>query len=192
MKIRAMKKEDKTFVAPLIRSAIEDLSELFTQSEAIDIIDSRLERLIEAQETRFSHVYGLVCEIDGKVAGAGLAYLAGEMRRLTFNSIAIIESEGITFDLQVKRDLLCSREANEDEFYIDNLAVYPDFQNRGIGGLLLDAFEQKAKAEGHDKLSILADLENPRARELYLRRGYEEDCIMKVLGHEYHHLVKYI
>jgi ribosomal protein S18 acetylase RimI-like enzyme len=187
-----MKKEDKTKVAPLIHLAIEDLADIFTQSSKEEVIHLRLEYLIEAQETRFSAEYGLVCEIEGQVVGAGFAYLGSVMKGLTSNSVHTLKQKGVSYaSLDIER-LLGSREANDDEFYIDNLAVYSNYQSRGIGKSMLEAFEKRAKVLAYNKVSILADVKNQKAKELYSLRGYKETGLVKVLGHEYHHLVKLI
>lgn len=59
------------------------------------------------------------------------------------------------------------------EAEILNLAVRPDLQGRGGGGVLLDALlNQAAEAEVHD-LHLEVRVSNASARALYARRGFE-------------------
>jgi len=53
---------------------------------------------------------------------------------------------------------------------LDMLMVHPDFRGRGIGGLLLQAFEA-----GRDtpKFYVTTNLTNHRMQRLLLRRGYK-------------------
>ena len=190
MKIRNMQDKDAKAVSPLIKMAIEDLANVFTQSSQEEEIGTRLESLITTNQTRFSSQFGLVCEENENILGAGFAYMGGQMQELTRRSIIHIESLGIKVDPKDKSDLLASEEANEDEFYIDNLAVIEEKRGLGIGTLLLDAFEDLARANGRTKISILADTNNPKAKALYLSRGYVETGIRKVLHHSYYHLLK--
>ncbi|MFZ5908660.1 MAG: GNAT family N-acetyltransferase [Chloroflexota bacterium] len=63
-------------------------------------------------------------------------------------------------------------ETYRDEYYLANMAVFPNFQGRGIGSALLSCAEQKAKEAGLRKCSLIVDLENPAAQRLYERFGY--------------------
>jgi ribosomal protein S18 acetylase RimI-like enzyme len=64
-------------------------------------------------------------------------------------------------------------ETYRDEYYLANMAVFPDFQGRGIGSGLLAHAESKARDAGLKKCSLIVDTENPSARRLYERFGYQ-------------------
>ncbi len=55
---------------------------------------------------------------------------------------------------------------------IDGLAVDRDMRGAGIGSLLLQAVEDHARQSGHRQLQLDVVDTNPRARELYERRGF--------------------
>ncbi len=63
-------------------------------------------------------------------------------------------------------------ETYRDEYYLANMAVFPNFQGRGIGSALLSRAEQKAKEAGLRKCSLIVDLENYAAQRWYDRFGY--------------------
>lgn len=68
----------------------------------------------------------------------------------------------------------------EAEHHVAQLGVsiHPDHRGEGIGSLLLEAALTKARAEGVVKrIEISSYATNPRARELWMRHGFEiEGC----------------
>jgi GNAT superfamily N-acetyltransferase len=51
-------------------------------------------------------------------------------------------------------------------------SVHPDFRSRGIGRLVLMEAEARARLRGCLAVEMAVDDDNPRARDLYLRKGY--------------------
>lgn len=64
--------------------------------------------------------------------------------------------------------------------YFYSLRVMDMFQGEGVGSRLLEAAEQIAATYGYQWATIAAAKDNPRARELYERRGYR--AYMEDLG----------
>jgi ribosomal protein S18 acetylase RimI-like enzyme len=56
--------------------------------------------------------------------------------------------------------------------YINQLAVEPEFQNRGIAGLLLDHLEQRARDEGAPDIGLDTAEKAKHLIDFYKRRGY--------------------
>ena len=54
-----------------------------------------------------------------------------------------------------------------------SIGVVTDFRSRGVGGALLDALLERARAEGFDALSLSVERDNPAIR-LYERHGFEK------------------
>jgi ribosomal protein S18 acetylase RimI-like enzyme len=82
------------------------------------------------------------------------------------------------------------REAHEDEYYLDSVAVHSEYQGRGIGTELLRWFERTAVESGHHKIMLLVDEENLPAQQLYVKLGYIEDGKVEVSGHYFNRMVK--
>ena len=57
------------------------------------------------------------------------------------------------------------------DFYIQHIAVDPDCRGDGIGSLLMDASEERARAHGLNRLSLDVSAGNVNARRFYERRG---------------------
>ena len=61
--------------------------------------------------------------------------------------------------------------SEDDEFYVWALAVSDGFRGEGIGTVLMDSAEDRARARGSTRLSLDADAKNEGARRFYERRG---------------------
>ena len=90
-------------------------------------------------------------------------------------------------------------EAFPGEFYTANLAVDPAWQGRGVGAALLKHAERLAKEKGLAVCSLNVDLDNPRAKALYERQGYQTTRTvhtpsMRARYHSggYEHMVKHL
>ncbi|MET0080903.1 MAG: GNAT family N-acetyltransferase, partial [Candidatus Thiodiazotropha lotti] len=59
----------------------------------------------------------------------------------------------------------------EGDFYVQGLAIEPEFRGAGIGSLLMKDIENQAKASGSNRLSLDVSAKNDGARRLYKRFG---------------------
>ncbi|MDP9357363.1 MAG: GNAT family N-acetyltransferase [Chloroflexota bacterium] len=57
---------------------------------------------------------------------------------------------------------------------LEDIAVHPNRQSRGIGSRLMAAAERLTAARGYDRIGLGVALSNVRARALYERRGYRD------------------
>jgi ribosomal protein S18 acetylase RimI-like enzyme len=62
----------------------------------------------------------------------------------------------------------------DDALYIDNIAVHPEHQKRGIGDLLLSFAEEKARAMNLTKLSLMTNEKMESNQAYYRKHGYVE------------------
>jgi ribosomal protein S18 acetylase RimI-like enzyme len=57
-------------------------------------------------------------------------------------------------------------------FYVNTLAIYPTARNRGLGTVLLDAAERKARKARCTSMLLEVAEENDAARRFYVRHGF--------------------
>jgi ribosomal protein S18 acetylase RimI-like enzyme len=57
--------------------------------------------------------------------------------------------------------------------YLSRMIVKPDFQNRGIGGIILDYLVEAAKQLGYKEIALGVNKDNIRARHLYTKKGFD-------------------
>lgn len=64
--------------------------------------------------------------------------------------------------------------AEDDNWYIDNIAVRPDVQGEGVGKTLLDAAEAAARRNGCGELRLYTNEAMTDNLDYYPRRGFIE------------------
>ena len=124
----------------------------------------------------FSYRHALFLGEEGEIKGMALGYSFEEKRRerlLTgFSIISYLllygERKRVSFLLRV----FPLGEIKQGEFYLSNLAVYPEYQAQGLGKKLLGEVEKKAKKAGANYLVLDVDKENGIAISFYKRLGY--------------------
>jgi ribosomal protein S18 acetylase RimI-like enzyme len=115
----------------------------------------RLQHFFREAGNRFSYQLIQVAEQRSEVVGLVLSFGGREEERL---------NAAIGWQLE--------REAQEDEWYVDALAVFTDWGRRGIGTRLLQAAEQQARHHRYPKIALNVARENERALSLYQRLQY--------------------
>lgn len=84
------------------------------------------------------------------------------------------------------------RESDNDEIYIDSLAVDSNHRGSGIAKHLVQAVITEATARGVSKVGLLADVTKPHLGKFYRNIGFMETKRMRYLNDEYEKLVYYI
>ncbi len=60
----------------------------------------------------------------------------------------------------------------DGDFYLQSIAVDKALRVAGVGSILLDSFEEQARANGSTRLSLDVSPDNEVARRFYERRGW--------------------
>ena len=61
---------------------------------------------------------------------------------------------------------------------INHLFVLPGFQGRGVGAMLIEAVVKEADTKGLGELHVSTERENIKARRLYAKYGFTEECLL--------------
>ena len=111
----------------------------------------------------FSFRNATIAEHDGAAAGALIGYEIGRKAE------PIAEDTPALFvPLQELENLAL------DTWYVNVLAVLPEFRGIGLGGKLLDLADKFGAAAGRAGMSVIVHDTNTGARRLYERHGYHE------------------
>lgn len=183
--LRNAKKEDAAGVLPLMMDAIGSIAYSLTGEDSPQEAMAVLEEFYCREGNRLSYENVTVLEKEGRVAAFMLAYHGSRAEALDRPLKARLEARG-----KPSAAIVC--EAGQDEFYLDSLAVHPDFRGQGLGTLLLEEFGRQAAEEGWRRLSLLVEEHNGGARKLYERLGYRPEDALMVAGHRYDRMVKKI
>lgn len=184
--IRSARPQDGIHVVPLIFSAYGDIAYTLTgETEPKQAMDVLL-FFFEQRGNRLSFENTIVFEALGRPVGFALFYHGSQTEKLDKPfADRLIELTG-------NPDVRITKEAKDDEFYLDALAVDPGFRRKGIGKALMEAFEAEAARRGNDHVALIVEQANEAAKRLYQSQGYGTDGELEVSGHLYDHMIKRI
>ncbi|MCG3710784.1 GNAT family N-acetyltransferase [Aliarcobacter butzleri] len=183
--VKQANKNSITNISTLIYDAIHDIANTLTGENEDKKILETLDYYIKMDVCRLSYNNIYTYETNNQIVGLLLAYNSNDVEKLDSPMIEHLKRKNIFLDSFEK-------ECFEDEFYIDTVSVSPMFQGRGIAKELFSFAEQKAKELDFGKLSLLVDFENPKAKALYERLGFQDNEILKVSGSNFYHMIKEI
>ncbi|GHO42411.1 GNAT family N-acetyltransferase [Ktedonospora formicarum] len=116
---------------------------------------TRLQDFFRQNTNRFSYQHIQVAEQNSEVVGVILSF-GGRTE----------------VDLNTAIGNWLEREALDDEWYIDALAVFQNWGRQGIGACLLHSAERQALQHHYSKIALHVAQENTAALDLYTRLGY--------------------
>ena len=172
---RPAKRSDDELAARLIYLSMEKLADYLFGHVQLSI-EEIFAGLFARDDNRFSWRNTDVAEWNGVPAGVLVSFPGSELPRLELAiGLGLLRLCGVWDVLRLALRAISiagSIETRKDEYHIANLAVLPDYQNRGIGSALLGFAEEKARSTGIHKCSLIVNLGNPAAQRLYERIGY--------------------
>jgi ribosomal protein S18 acetylase RimI-like enzyme len=127
----------------------------------------------------FGYTHHRVAELDGEVVGIA-AHFSGEKAlpflltgmRAVFGVYGPWHGAGV-----VRRALQIEKIVQPPKgklHYIAHVGVAPELRGRGIGAQLMRHLLDEGRALGRTVAALDVSVENPRARELYLRLGFHD------------------
>jgi ribosomal protein S18 acetylase RimI-like enzyme len=166
MLIRKAKPKESKTIAPLILLAMGDIAFRFIRENSSEKAISLLEKLISKRGNQYSFENCFVAEAEGKIVAAALVYDGGRLQELREPVAKVIK-------LMFNRDFNPENETEAGEYYIDCVAVEPERQGSGIGSKILKFLIDEYVYKRNETLGLLVDKENPNAKKLYLKLGFE-------------------
>lgn len=134
-------------------------------------------------DSQYSYKNALVAELDGKPAGSIIGYDGARLHELRkplyelmvakFGSVRPVEDE-----------------TSAGEFYVDSIAVLPEYRGRGVGRALLADVCRRAFENGFCKVGLLVDVANPKAEAMYASLGFRRVNPTTFLGLDMWHMQK--
>ena len=202
-KIRPALPADAAATAPLIALSMAGFGEAVLGLNDRPRLLRALEHFFRLPGSRFSHDCSFMAEMDGQVVGVLVAFPYAEMNARNLRmagqfpgAYALSEMVKIVW---LSLPMLRLPEVQRGEFYTANLAVDPTWQGHGVGAALLNHAERLAADNGLAVCSLNVDLDNPRAKALYQRQGYQTTRTiatpaLKASHHSrgYEHMVKHL
>lgn len=174
LKFRRAVADDAAVVARIIVMAF---GEELTRRLCGDLGEALFEELVRRDDTQYSYRNVLVCEADGEMVGAVCGYDGAKLQELRAPVMDTIRRRLGSVPEMVD-------ETSAGEFYLDTLGVLPHAQGRGLGAELIRRMRDEAFTEGHERVTLLVDEDNPAAERLYERLGFSRCGEIDLLGHK--------
>lgn len=183
--------ESKTII---VRKAVREDAAVIAEAVAMAIGDERalrnycgeeymavLTEIARHEATQYSWQYALIAEVDGAAAGAIVGYDGTMLHTLREGTFATLRN-------CIGRTPTIVDETSAGEYYLDSVAVLPQFRGMGIGRALVSAFCDNAFAQGHSCVGLIVDYENPDAERLYTSLGFRRVGTRPFFNHQMWHL----
>lgn len=160
--------------APLIGEAIvaavgENVVRAFAGAKYADDVKTLFARLAAREDTQYSYLNTLkAVNEDGNVMGVIVGYDGAELHRLRK---PFIEEAEALLDRDLKGNI--GEECLPDEFYLDSMAVFPEFRRQGVARALMCAMIECA-SRNNKPLGLLCSKHNDKARKLYESLGFRQ------------------
>ena len=177
--MRAARPEDAPTIACAVVMAIGD--EVGLCNYCGDDYIRVLTEIASREATQYSWQYAQVAEVDGVVAGAIVGYDGAQLYALRDGTFRAI------FDC-IGRTPQVVDETAPGEYYLDSVAVLPEFRGMGVGRALVSAFCDRAFAKGHSCVGLIVDYGNPNAEKLYTSLGFRRVGTRPFFTHHMWHL----
>lgn len=184
IQLRSATTNDAQTAAQLIYMTMGTMADYLMGHDTAEEATQFISRLFQKRKNRHSHQYAELAIIDGKIAGLLLTYSGKTMKSLQLPMVTTI------FDAHKFPDamrffyrsipLMNIKEAEKDEQFINNVAVFSSFQGHGVGKFLMGLAEQRAKEAGLNKCALTVEVKNGRAVRLYEHLGYQIMDTVKV------------
>ena len=184
IKMRSATVDDAEASAQLIYMTMGTMADYLMGHDEAEKAKQIISRLFQKRNNRYSNQYTELAIIDGEIAGLLLSYSGKVMNSLRLpmatNILDVYEFPDALRFFHRSLPLMTMKEAEADEYFINNVAVFSKFQGHGIGKLLMNLAEQKMKEFELNKCALTVDIENVRAVKLYKHLGYRIIDTVKV------------
>lgn len=177
--VRAATREDAATIAQAVAMAIGDEATLHDYCG--DDYLTVLTEVARSEATQYSWQNALIAEVEGLVAGAIVGYDGADLSTLREGTFTILHK-------RIGHTPTIADETEEGEYYLDSIAVLPEFRGRGVAHSLIVAFCDKAFIAGHQRVGLIVDNDNHKAEKLYSSLGFERVGTKIFFGHQMWHL----
>lgn len=130
--------------------------------------------LAKAQFTDIPEMLGIERAVYGGQTPWDSAAFASELRRETDRLYLVLRRHD-----RLLAFIGCTFSETKSDAHITNIAVVPDYQNRGLGHFLIAVMIKKARQLELNQVSLEVRLSNVRAQKLYQDLGFKKAGIKK-------------
>lgn len=138
-----------------------------------------LKKLFIEKGNQFSYKFTNFIFYDEKITGMVLSYSYDEKKKIELNTgYFLIKIMKLNF-LKIIPNLLKSYNVlgkiDKEDYYISNIAIYPEYRKIGLGSKLLNFIENLAKNRKLKKIVLEVEKENENAINVYENFGFKKE-----------------
>lgn len=162
--------DDAQFVAWTVLTAL-DMSE-----DELSIV----EKSCADAKSMYSWRNSLIAKINGESIGCLISYDGADYRNLrkyTWSKLWGGYDSGYIDNI--------AEETKAGEYYLDSMAILPQYRNHDIGKVLMTEAIAEAKQKGFTRFTLIVDVSKPNLKLYYESIGFEEFGEMEFFGHQY-------
>lgn len=181
MIIRKATPEDSDAIAIYLLLAMEEIVYTFIGERNPEKASAFMRHFTAKANNQYSYQNCWVAEEEGKVVGAANVYDGGRLHELRQPVLEYIRNH-------YHEDFEPEDETGSGEYYLDTIGVNPGHHGRGIGSQLLQFVVEEYVTRQSRTLGLLVDEDNPKAKRLYTRLGFNPVGKKVLLGKLMEHL----
>lgn len=167
MLIRKAKSEEADILATHLLLAMEDIVYHFIGEKSKEKALLFLRSLIQEKNNQYSYEHCWVLEADSILVATALVYDGALLKTLRKPVVQKIKS-------LFGRELNPGDETAAGEYYIDCIGVDPLHQGKGYGYAMLHFLIKEYVLQLKQTLGLLVEKDNVKAKQLYLKLGFEQ------------------
>ena len=183
--IRNATNSDTPFIARVVLAGIDMLEiEAELPDEQQPIFDQLVD-ICRMDDTLYNYRNTRIAEVEGgRIVGALIGYDGGRYAAMRAKTFGLVQQY---FGMDLGQNAM---ETGEGEFYLDSMAILPEFRGQEIGKRLMRDRMEWAKNNGFAAVTLLVDKDKPRLRKYYESIGFRFKEAMFVFGAWYDKLEK--
>ena len=177
--------DDASFIARVVLAGIDMLDLDATLPDEQRGIYEHLIEICRMCDTLYSYCNTRIAEADGKRVGALVAYDGARYARMREKTFGLVKQIS---GMDLSRNAM---ETGPGEFYLDSMAIFPEYRGVGIGRMLMRDRVDFTLNKGFSKVTLLVDKDKPHLQKYYESEGFAFVGEMFVFGSWYNKLEKY-
>lgn len=193
VELRKARSSDAAFIADAVMAAMgydvfspDALSSGNTPFGTLSAVRDALVKVCAKEDTLYSWKNTCIAVYCGKVAGALVSY----------DGAIYKETASRTFSLMARllntEEARPGEETRPGEYYLDSLAVHPEYRGHSIGSILMRNALDEAEALGYNRVTLIVDKHKPYLHSLYCSLGFADEAEVTFFGEPYIRMVQEI
>ncbi|MBJ7881671.1 GNAT family N-acetyltransferase [Gelidibacter salicanalis] len=181
MIIRKANITDTVCIANYLLLAMEDIIFEFIGQHNSETARRFLLHFVQTEDNQYSYKNCFLAEENNQVIAAINIYDGAKLKQLRAPIVQYI-------NIHFSKNFNPEDETQAGEYYIDSFGVNPAHQGNGIGTIMLKHVINIYVRQRKQTIGLLVDEDNPNARRLYLKLGFQPVGVKTLVGKKMVHL----